>query len=56
VQALGFQANFILPAKDLAALFKCYDERHALARPEGRTIVFGFSWTFRIPKPAAPKS
>jgi hypothetical protein len=40
---LGVQANFILPAKDLAAFFKYYDEYYALARPQGRTIVFGFS-------------
>jgi hypothetical protein len=25
-----------------------------LARPEGRTIVFGGSWTLRIPKPVPP--
>jgi hypothetical protein len=59
VHAIGVQANYILPAKDLAAFFKYYDEYRALARPEGRTFVFGFSWTFRIPKPApvaAPKS
>jgi hypothetical protein len=55
VHAVGVQANFILPAKDLAAFFKYYDEYHALARPQGRTIVFGFSWTLRIPKPEPPK-
>jgi hypothetical protein len=55
VHALGVQANFILPAKDLAAFFKYYDEYHALARPQGRTIVFGFSWTLRIPKPEPAK-
>jgi len=54
VHALGVQANFILPAKDLSAFFKYYDEYHALARPQGRTIVFGFSWTLRIPKPEPP--
>ncbi len=51
VHAIGFQSNFILPAKNLLAFFKYYDEYHALARPQGRTIDFGFSWTFRIPKP-----
>jgi hypothetical protein len=61
VHAIGVQANFILPAKDLALFFKYYDEYHALARPQGRTIDFGFSWTLRIPKPKpapapAPKS
>lgn len=51
VHAVGVQANFILPAKNLSGFFKYYDEYHALARPQGRTIVFGFSWTLRIPKP-----
>jgi hypothetical protein len=56
VHAIGVQSNFILPAKDLAFFFKYYDEYRALARPEGRTFVFGFSWTLRIPKaqPATP--
>jgi len=52
VHAIGVQANFIMPAKDFLAFFKYYDEYRALARPEGRTFVFGFSWTLRIPKPA----
>ena len=51
VHAIGVQANFITPAKNLVAFFKYYDEYRALARPEGRTIDFGFSWTLRIPKP-----
>jgi len=54
VHGLGVQANFILPAKNLTAFFKYYDEYRALARPEGRTIAFGFSWTLRIPKPEPP--
>jgi hypothetical protein len=54
VHGIGFQSNFILPAKDLAAFFKYYDEYSAKARPQGRTIVFGFSWTFRIPKAKTP--
>jgi len=53
VHGIGVQANLILPAKNLAAFFKYYDEYRALARPKGRTIVFGFSWTLRIPKPQA---
>ena len=57
VHGMGVQLTFILPAKDFTAFFKYIDEYHALARPQGRTIVFGFSWTLRIPKPAAaPKS
>jgi hypothetical protein len=54
VHAIGVQVNFILPTKNLVGFFKYYDEYRALARPEGRTIDFGFSWTFRIPKPAPP--
>jgi hypothetical protein len=52
VHAIGVQGNFILPAKNLVAFFKYYDEYRALSRPQGRTIDFGFSWTLRIPKPA----
>jgi hypothetical protein len=55
VHAIGVQSNFILPAKNLLAFFKYYDEYRALARPEGRTIVFGFSWTWRMPKPEPAK-
>lgn len=50
VHAIGVQANFILPKKNLLGFFKYYDEYRALARPEGRTFTFGFSWTLRIPK------
>jgi hypothetical protein len=56
VQGIGVQANYILPAKDLAFFFKYYNEYSAKARPEGRTFVFGGSWTFRIPKPTATKN
>jgi hypothetical protein len=55
VHGIGFQANYILPAKNLALFFKYYDEYSAKARPKGRTIVFGGSWTLRIPKPAPAK-
>ena len=48
--ALGAQANFIALAKGLYFFFKYYDEYNAKAHPEGRTIVFGGSWTLRIPK------
>jgi hypothetical protein len=54
VHGIGFQSNLILPAKDLAAFFKFYDEYSAKARPQGHTIVFGFSWTLRIPKGHPP--
>jgi hypothetical protein len=54
VHGIGFQANYILPAKGVALFFKYYDEYSAKARVQGRTIVFGGSWTLRIPKPAPP--
>ena len=56
VHAIGFQTNFILPVKALNFFFKFEDEYRAFARPEGRTIVFGGSYTFRIPKLEAPPS
>jgi hypothetical protein len=56
VQGIGFQSNLVLPAKNLAFFFKFYNEFSAKARPEGRSFVFGGSWTIRIPKPAQPKS
>jgi hypothetical protein len=52
VHGIGGQVNYILPAKDFVLFFKYYDEYSAKARPQGRTIVFGGSWTFRIPKPS----
>jgi hypothetical protein len=52
--AVGFQANFILPVKAINTFFKYEDEFSAKARPEGRVIAFGFSWTLRIPKPQPP--
>jgi len=55
VHGIGFQANYILPAKDFVLFFKYYDEYSAKARVEGRTIVFGGSWTLKIPKTAPAK-
>ena len=55
VHAVGVQSNFILPPKGLNLFFKYEDEYLAKARPGGRTIVFGFSWTLRDPKPQPPK-
>jgi hypothetical protein len=55
VHAVGLQTNFILPMKGLNLFFKYEPEYMAKARPEGRTIAFGFSWTLRDPKPQAPK-
>jgi hypothetical protein len=36
--------------RNVTFVFKALDEYNALARPEGRTIVFGASYGFRIPK------
>ena len=55
VHGIGFQSNLILPKKDFVLLFKYYDQYRALATVEGRTIVFGLSWTLRIPKPQPAK-
>lgn len=54
-QAIGVQSNFIMPPRGLNFFFKYYWEYHALATTQGRTIVFGGSWTLRIPRPAAQK-
>jgi hypothetical protein len=53
--AIGAQGNIIFPGKDFAAFFKYYDEYLAKASLQGRTIVFGFSWTLRDPKPKGSK-
>lgn len=55
VHGIGVQSDFILPAKDFVLFFKYYDEYSAKARPQGRTIVFGVSWTLKIPKTQAKK-
>jgi len=55
VHGIGFQSDYVLPTKGLALFFKYYDEYSAKARPQGRTIDFGLSWTLRIPKPQPAK-
>jgi hypothetical protein len=56
VHAVGGQVNYILPAKNLVLNFKYEHEYKANTHTLGNTIVFGGSWTLRIPKPAPPKS
>jgi len=51
--AVGGQATFILPAKNLALFFKYEHEYSSHSTTLGNTIVFGGSWTLRIPKPMA---
>jgi hypothetical protein len=53
VHAVGLQTNFIVPQKDLNFFFKYLPEYSAKAHPQGRTFVFGGSWTWRVPKPPA---
>jgi hypothetical protein len=55
VHGIGVQVNYILPTKGATIFFKYYDEYSAKARIQGRTFVFGGSWTLRIPKPAPKK-
>ena len=54
VHAIGGQANYILPTKNLVGYFKYYDEYLAYSHFQGTTIVFGLSWTILEPKPPAP--
>jgi hypothetical protein len=56
VHAAGGQANYILPAKNLALFFKYEHEYASSSHTLGNTIVFGGSWTMKIPKPVPPKS
>lgn len=50
VHAVGGQLSLILPKKNLALFFKYEDEYKAFSRPIGNTLVFGGSWTLKIPR------
>jgi hypothetical protein len=54
VHAIGGQGTYILPMKNLAFYVKGYHEYTAYSHFVGTTIVFGGTWTLRIPKPAPP--
>jgi hypothetical protein len=56
VHAGGLQTNYIDLKNDWNVFFKYEKEYQANAHPKGTTIVFGFVYTFRIPKlaPGAP--
>jgi hypothetical protein len=56
VHAIGGQGTYILPMKNLSFYVKGEHEYTAYSHFAGTTIVFGGVWTFRIPKPAPPKS
>jgi hypothetical protein len=49
VHAVGGQANFIMPPKNIILYFKYEHEYTAYAHTLGNTIVFGGSWTLKIP-------
>lgn len=55
VHAIGGQATYILPAKNLSFYVKGEHEYSAYSHFVGTTIVFGGVWTLRIPKPSHPK-
>lgn len=55
VHAVGGQATFIMPAKNLSLWFKYEHEYESFSHTLGTTIVFGGSWTLRIPKPPRGK-
>lgn len=48
--AVGGQVNFIMPGKGLNFFFKYQHEYLAYATTLGNTIVFGGSWTLKIPR------
>ena len=54
MHAIGLQTNFILPANGFAAFFKYLPEYLVKASTQGRTFVFGFSWTVHDPRAATP--
>jgi hypothetical protein len=56
VHAIGGQATYILPMKNLSFYVKGEHEYTAYSSFVGNTIVFGGVWTLRIPKPLPPKS
>jgi hypothetical protein len=56
VHAIGGQATYILPMKNLSFYVKGEHEYTAYSHFVGNTFVFGGVWTLRIPKPPPPKS
>ncbi len=54
VHAIGGQATYILPMKNLTFYVKGEHEYTAYSHFVGNTFVYGLQWTLRIPKPAPP--
>ena len=55
VHAIGLQANYILPVKNLSFFLKFEHEYRSVTHTLGNTTVFGAAWTFKIPRPEPPK-
>jgi hypothetical protein len=56
VHAVGGQVNFIMPEKSFALFFKYEHEYSSYSHTLGNTLVFGGSWTLRIPKSTGVKN
>jgi len=54
MHAIGLQTNFIIPAKGFSAFFKYENEYLAKATTQGRTFVFGLTWTVHDPRLTVP--
>jgi hypothetical protein len=52
MHAIGLQTNFILPGPGFSAFFKYLPEYLVKASTQGRTFVFGFSWSVHDPRAA----
>jgi len=52
MHAIGLQTNFILPGPGFSGFFKYLPEYLVKASTQGRTFVFGFTWTLHDPKAA----
>jgi len=56
VHAVGGQINFIMPARNLALLFKYEHEYSSDSHTLGDTLVFGGAWTLHIPKSSSARN
>ncbi len=54
VHAIGGQATYILPAKNLSFYVKGEHEYTAYSAFVGNTFAYGLAWTLKIPKPSPP--
>jgi len=50
MHAIGLQTNFMVPAEGFSAFFKYENEYLAKSTTQGRTFVFGLSWTLHDPR------